>query len=208
MYDFVLSLLVIFSDADAFPDLTTSTIPSKDVPSQVSLRNDVSAFPASNILFGKSSFSCLGSSSGRKDMLPVDLHQNDVKTPLVVENKMIEDEWSVKPLKKDGFDSLESIVLVKEAEARMFQGRADEARSEAEGFRRMIRMKFEKLEEEYAEKLAKLCLQETEDRRRKKFEELKILEGSHCDYYQMKMRMQAEIAGLLKRMEATKQEWV
>lgn len=197
-----------FNYAAAFPDLTTSTIPSKDVPSQVSLRNDASALPSSNILVGKSSFSCLGSSSGRKDMLPVDLHQNDLKTPLMIENKMIEDEWSVKPLKKDGFDSLESIVLVKEAEATMFQGRADEAQSEAESFRRMIRMKFEKLEEEYAKKLAKICLQETEDRRRKKLEELKILEDSHCDYYKMKMRMQAEIAGLLKRMEATKKQWV
>lgn len=108
----------------------------------------------------------------------------------------------------DGFDNLESIVRIKEAEARMFQGRADEARREAEGYRRMVHARSEKLEEEYAEKLAKLCLQETEERRRKKQEELKILENSQCDYYKMKMRMQAEIAGLLERMESTKHQWV
>lgn len=138
--------------------------------------------------------------------MPVDI-QNEVKAS-ITSDKMIEDEWSVKQSKKDGFDSLESIVRVKEAEARMFQSKADEARTEADGFERMIRIKGEKLEEEYGEKLAKLCLQETEERRRKQLEELKILENSHCDYYKMKLRMQAEIAGLLKRMEATKQQWV
>lgn len=123
-------------------------------------------------------------------------------------DRMIEDEWSVKLSKKDGFDSLESIVRVKEAEARMFQTRADEARRDSENYRRMVRMKSDKMDEEYADKLAKLCLQETEERRRKKLEELKVLEDSHIDYYKMKVRMQAEIAGLLERMEATKQQRV
>ncbi|GAB4828680.1 hypothetical protein Ancab_018345 [Ancistrocladus abbreviatus] len=110
--------------------------------------------------------------------------------------------------KKDVFDGLEGIVRIKEAESRMFQKHADEAQKEADGYRRLVRVSTEKLEEEYAEKLAKLCLQETKERRRKKLEELKILESSHCDYYNMKMRMQAEIAGLLERMEATKQQLV
>ncbi|KAL3502113.1 hypothetical protein ACH5RR_036562 [Cinchona calisaya] len=197
-----------FNYADAFPDITTSTIHPKDMPSQVSLRNDASGLPPSNSLVAKSSFYGLSTSSGRKDLLPVDLHQNDVKASVMSDNKTIEDEWSVKPLKKDGFDSLESIVVVKEAEARMFQGRADEARREAEGFRRMIRVKMERLEKEYTEKLAELCLQETEDRRRKNLDELKTLEDLHCDYYKMKVRMQTEIAGLLTRMDATKQQWV
>ncbi|KAF2316676.1 hypothetical protein GH714_042017 [Hevea brasiliensis] len=96
--------------------------------------------------------------------------------------------------KKDGLGSLESIVRIKEAEARMFQSKADEARRDAESYLQMIRARSEKLEEEYAEKLAKLCLQETEERRRKKLEDLKSLENSHCDYYNMKLRMQAEIA--------------
>jgi len=58
------------------------------------------------------------------------------------------------------------------------------------------------------EKLARLCLQETEERRRNKLEELKKLENSHCDYRNMKLRMEAEIAGLLKRMESTRQQLV
>ncbi|WCJ26374.1 hypothetical protein M5689_008192 [Euphorbia peplus] len=90
----------------------------------------------------------------------------------------------------------------------MFQSKADEARREAQGYRRIIRAKSEKLEEEYTGKLAKLCLQETEEMRRKKLDELKVLENSHCDYYNMKLRMQAEISGLLERMEATKQQIV
>ncbi|KAI7988947.1 Protein TITANIA [Camellia lanceoleosa] len=49
---------------------------------------------------------------------------------------------------------------------------------------------------------------ETEERRRKKHEEVKMLENSHFDYYKMKMIMQIEIAGLLEIMEATKQQWV
>lgn len=133
--------------------------------------------------------------------------QKDVKASFMA-GKIVEDEWSVKRLKKDELASLESIVRIKEAEARMFQNRADDARREAESFRRVARMKSEKLDDEYSEKLARLCLQETEERRRKKLEELKVLENSHCDYYKMKMRMESDITGLLKRMEATKQLWV
>ncbi|KAL3824258.1 hypothetical protein ACJIZ3_020287 [Penstemon smallii] len=138
------------------------------------------------------------------------------------QNSIVEDEWSVKKpstsavvvKKKDddgGFEfdsSLESLVRIKEAEARMFQSRADEARREVENFRRMVRMKTEKLEQEYAEKLALLHLQETEERQRKKLDQLKVLENSHCDYYKMKIRMQTEISGLLNRMEATKQQQI
>ncbi|KFK43720.1 hypothetical protein AALP_AA1G164100 [Arabis alpina] len=108
----------------------------------------------------------------------------------------------------NSFDSLESMVRIKEAETRMFQKKADEARIEAESFKRMIEMKTEKMEEEYSEKLSRLCLQETEERRRNKLEELKKLENSHCDYRNMKLRMEAEIAGLLKRMEVTRQQLV
>lgn len=150
----------------------------------------------------------MSSSSIRNDLLSKDLRQSDLK-PSIISEWTTEDNFRFGPLpKKDGFDSLESLVRIKEAEARMFQSKADEARREAEGFRRIVKTNTEKMEEEYAGKLAKLCLQETEERRRKKVEELKALENSHCDYYKMKIRMQAEIAGLLERMEATKQRWV
>lgn len=188
-------------------DMGSSSMLSKDSIDQPSFGKDVSALPLSNSLTPKPSFYNMNSSSGRQESTPFDLHHNDIKVP-IMSDKIIEDEWSVKPAKKDGFDSLESLVRIKEAEARMFQSRADEARREIESYRRMVRMKTEKLEEEYAAKLAKLCLQETEERRRKKLEELKALENSHCDYYKMKIRMQSEISGLLKRMEATKQQLV
>ncbi|CAH8315883.1 unnamed protein product [Eruca vesicaria subsp. sativa] len=45
----------------------------------------------------------------------------------------------------------------------------------------------------------RLCLKETEERRRSKLEELKKFENSHFDYRNMKLRMESEIAGLLKR---------
>ncbi|XP_020104350.1 protein OBERON 3 [Ananas comosus] len=112
------------------------------------------------------------------------------------------------PSKEDDFRSLETIVKFKEAEAKLFQRLADDARREVENYRQIVRANSEKLEEEYAAKLAKLCFQETEEKRRKKVEELKLLENSQCDYHKMKMRMQEEIARLLERMEATKKMWV
>ncbi|XP_068663755.1 protein OBERON 3-like isoform X2 [Aristolochia californica] len=124
------------------------------------------------------------------------------------QEKKLEPELRYGILKKDEFDSLETIVRIKEAEARMFQSKADDARREAEGYGQLVRVKSEKLEEEYTGKLAKLCLQETEERRRKKLEDLNMLENSQCDYYKMKLRMEADIAGLLERMEATKQQLV
>jgi len=99
-------------------------------------------------------------------------------------------------------------VKCKEAEAKLFQKLADEARKEVDNYRQIVRSRTQKLEEEYAAKLAKLCFQETEEKRRKKMEELKTLENSHYDYHKMKLRMQTEIQGLLERMEATKKMWV
>ncbi|GFP86553.1 protein oberon 3 [Phtheirospermum japonicum] len=201
------SIFRFFNSTHGYLDIGSSSMPLKELTDQPSFGKDVSALPLSNPLAPKpSAFYNTGSSNGPS---PFDLYHNDIKGP-ITSDKIIEDEWSVKlpSTKKDGFDSLESLVRIKEAEARMFQGRADEARTEIESYRRMVRLKNEKLEEEYGEKLAKLCLQETEERRRKKMEELKMLENSHCDYYKMKIRMQSEISGLLKRMEATKQQLV
>lgn len=121
---------------------------------------------------------------------------------------IIEDEWSVKSTKKDRFDNVESLVRIKEAEAQMFQNKADEARKEAEGYKRMIRVNIEKLDEEYTTKIDKLCLKESEERKKRKLEEFKVLENGHIEYYKMKMRMQAEIDSLLQRMENTKKQWV
>uniref|UniRef100_A0A251S753 Uncharacterized protein n=1 Tax=Helianthus annuus TaxID=4232 RepID=A0A251S753_HELAN len=186
--DVCVTILQFFNSIDAglIPDFPISNPSLKDPippskPHQTSLYNT-------------------GSSSGRAD-------DNSLKA-LNTNKMVIEDEWSVKPSKKDAFDSVESLVRIKEAEARMFQNKADEARREAEGYTRMIRTKIEKLDEEYTVKIAKVNLHESEEERKKKAEEVKVSENDHCEYYKMKMRMQAEIAGLLERMEKTKQQWV
>lgn len=121
----------------------------------------------------------------------------------------MDSHFGLPPPKEDdsGFQSLETLVRFKEAEAKLFERLADDARKEVEGYTRIAKAKAEKLEEEYAAKLAKLRLPEAEERRRKKLEELKFLEKSHRDYQNMKVRMQAEIASLLQRMEVTKKQW-
>ncbi|KAI3979338.1 hypothetical protein MKX01_036382 [Papaver californicum] len=173
---------------------------SKDLSAAVNIGQhvDLGSRPPSNFVAPKSSAPY---NNNREDSC-----QNDLKA--LMSGSAVKKVLQSNILPEDGFESLESVVRIKEAEARMFQTRADDARREAEGYRRMARSRSEKLEEEYANKLSKLCLQETEEKRRKKLEELKALENSHCDYYNMKIRMQAEIATLLERMEATKQQWV
>ncbi|XP_020574999.1 protein OBERON 3 [Phalaenopsis equestris] len=155
--------------------------------------------PVASIVPPKSAFS-LNSNPSIFDSVDV-LKTDGTPKPLTIEPKL------VLP-KNDGFQSLDTIVRFKEAEAKLFQRLADEARKEMENYRQIVCTKSEKLEEEYAIKLAKLCLQETEERHRKKLEELKFIENSHCDYQKMKIRMQSEIASLLERMEATRKQWV
>ncbi|KAA8515665.1 hypothetical protein F0562_018724 [Nyssa sinensis] len=106
--------------------------------------------------------------------------------------------------KEPVFDELESIVRIKQAEAKMFQARADDARREAEGLKCIAVAKNEKIEEEYASRITKLRLAEAEDQRKQKFEELQALERAHREYFNMKMRMEADIKDLLLKMEATK----
>lgn len=103
-----------------------------------------------------------------------------------------------------GFDELESIIRIKQAEAKMFQTRADDARKEAEGLKRIANAKSEKIEEEYTSRIRKLRLAEAEKIRRKKFEELRALERAHQEYFTMKMRMETDIKDLLLKMESTK----
>lgn len=173
-------------------------MPTKVSNGQPSFEKSASSYPLSNSLSPKTPVYNMNASGGQHELRPID----------PCKNLIIQDEWSVKPVKKGGVDSLENLVRMKEAEARMFQNRADEAQGEVESLRQIMRIKTEKMEEEYASELAKLRLEETEESKRKKVEELKELENSHCDYYKMKMRMQSEISGLLKRMEATKQQLV
>ena len=102
------------------------------------------------------------------------------------------------------FDELESIVRIKQAEAKMFQARADDARREAEALKRIAVAKNDKIEEEYASRIAKLHIPEAEEARRQKIEELQAIDRAHREYLNMKVRMEAEIKDLLLKMEATK----
>ena len=42
---------------------------------------------------------------------------------------------------------------------------------------------------------------------KQKYEEVQALDRAHREYYDMKMRMQADIKDLLLKMEATRQSW-
>lgn len=108
------------------------------------------------------------------------------------------------PKEQPVFDELESIVRIKQAEASMFQARADDARREAEGLKRIAVAKNEKTEEEYTSRIAKLRLVEAEEMRKQKLEELQVLERAHREYFNMKVRMEADIKDLLLKMEATR----
>ncbi|MCI09210.1 protein OBERON 4-like, partial [Trifolium medium] len=123
--------------------------------------------------------------------------QNDKRT--------LVQELQMSSIQKDFcFDELESIIKIKHAEAKMFQSRADDARREAEGLKRIALAKNEKIEEEYANRIAKLRFAETDELRKQKFEELQAIERAHHEYLNMKMRMESDIKDLLSKMEATK----
>ncbi|KAK9106517.1 hypothetical protein Syun_022528 [Stephania yunnanensis] len=175
-------------------DFSASGNFSKDLgAAQVSQLGSVASVPSGISLPPKSSITYNTSPSfGRRDMLTIkeDTHQNTIKA--LMADRAVEEDLQYSMLAKS-FDNLESVIRIKEAEARMFQSKADEALREADNYRRLVHAKSEQMEEEYTSKLAKLCLQETEERRRKKLEELKALESSHCDYYNMKIRMQTEM---------------
>ncbi|XP_047322595.1 protein OBERON 4-like [Impatiens glandulifera] len=108
--------------------------------------------------------------------------------------------------KEPVFDELESIVRIKQAEARMFQTRADDARREAEGLKRIASAKNEKIEEEYATRIGKLRMAEAkaEEIQKQKLEEFEALDRACREYFNMKMRMEANIKELLLKMEATR----
>lgn len=82
--------------------------------------------------------------------------------------------------KKQQIDELESIVRLKQAEADMFQLKADEARREAEMLQSISLAKSEKSEEDYASRYLKQRLSEAEAERQYIFEKIKLQEGSHA----------------------------
>ncbi|CAL9071943.1 unnamed protein product [Musa textilis] len=92
--------------------------------------------------------------------------------------------------KKPVSDELESVIMFKQAEAKMYQERADDARREAESLKHIAIAKNSKIDEDYDGRLKKLQLGAVEERRRQKFEELEAAEKAHREFFNMKMRME------------------
>ncbi|XP_023513920.1 protein OBERON 4-like [Cucurbita pepo subsp. pepo] len=120
------------------------------------------------------------------------------------DKRVMEPELQINSHREPLFDELDSIVRIKHAEAKMFQARADDARREAEGLKRIAIAKNKKIDEEYTSRIAKLRLTEAEDVRKQKIGELQALERAHREYSSLKVRMEADIKDLLLKMEATK----
>ncbi|XWS35531.1 hypothetical protein CRYUN_Cryun20dG0005200 [Craigia yunnanensis] len=139
----------------------------------------------------------LESSSSLLPSFHVDRTDRPVKLPL-------ESELQRSAQNHSFFPELESFVRIKQEEAKMYQTRADDARREAEGLKRIAITKNEKIEEEYTSRITKLRLVEAEEMRKQKFEELQALDRAYREYYGMKTRMEADIKDLLLKMEATR----
>ncbi|RWW28134.1 hypothetical protein GW17_00007398 [Ensete ventricosum] len=107
--------------------------------------------------------------------------------------------------KKPVSDELESVIMFKQAEAKMYQERADDARREAECLKHIVIAKNSKIDEDYDGQLKKLRLSAVEERHRQKFEELQATENAYREFFNMKMQMEVDIKDLLLKMEATKQ---
>lgn len=82
--------------------------------------------------------------------------------------------------KKLQIDELEKIVRLKQAEADMFQLKANEAKREAERLQRIALAKPDKSEEDYASSYLKQRLSEAEAEKQYLFEKIKLQETSHA----------------------------
>ncbi|CAN4110171.1 unnamed protein product [Withania somnifera] len=103
----------------------------------------------------------------RQDLETCD-HELEEKTKEVTELKL------ERQRKKLQIDELESIARLKEAEADMFQLKADEARREADRLQRIALAKSGKSEEDYASSYLKQRLSEAEAERQFLFEKIKL----------------------------------
>jgi hypothetical protein len=102
-------------------------------------------------------------------------------------------------------DELDGLVRLKQAEANMYQERANEARKEAESLKHVAMVKYARIEEHYATQISELRINELQERRKQKFEELQVIERSRRQFLSMKTRMEGSIKELLLKMEEAKQ---
>lgn len=110
--------------------------------------------------------------------------------------------------KKIQIDELESIVRLKQAEADMFELKANEARREAERLQRIALAKTEKSEEDYASRYLKQRLHEAEAEKQYLFEKIKLQESlrpvqSNAGTSEPSHSMYNKIQDLLKNMYNT-----
>ncbi|XP_010557764.1 PREDICTED: protein OBERON 2-like [Tarenaya hassleriana] len=87
-----------------------------------------------------------------------------------------------KQKKKLQIEELERIVRLKQAEADMFQLKANEAKREAERLQRIVLAKMDKSEEEYVSNYLKLRLSEAEAEKQYLFEKIKLQESSRASH--------------------------
>ncbi|XWS31062.1 hypothetical protein CRYUN_Cryun23aG0045000 [Craigia yunnanensis] len=101
-------------------------------------------------------------------------HELDDKSKEVAELKL------ERQTKKLQIEELERIVRLKQAEADMFQLKANEAKREGERLQRIALAKSDKSEEEYTSSYLKLRLSEAEAEKQYLFEKIKLQESSRA----------------------------
>ncbi|KAH7404143.1 hypothetical protein KP509_15G012200 [Ceratopteris richardii] len=109
---------------------------------------------------------------------------------------------------KAEIENIESAVRIKQAEAKMFQLRADEALKDAQGLQNIISVRKEKIEDDYSCKYANLRINEAEEKHQKRSEELKVHENAQRCFQSTKIMMQAQIKELMLKMDIVKAQYV
>lgn len=190
-------IMGFLNDADSFKHSKTPVISRNEMTLKTDEKTNGIAGPSKEAQWLKS-VSLEGSQSDKRTGFFPSLEGNRY------DKDMLKYDLQASTPKEHVFDELESIVRIKQAEAKMFQVRADDARKEAEALKRIAVSKNERIEEEYTSRITKLRLADAEEMRKQKLEELQALERSLQDYYHMKIRMDADIKDLLLKMEATR----
>uniref|UniRef100_A0A0D9VRA7 Protein OBERON 4 n=1 Tax=Leersia perrieri TaxID=77586 RepID=A0A0D9VRA7_9ORYZ len=108
---------------------------------------------------------------------------------------------------KPTVDELDGLIRLKQAEANMYQQRANDARKEAETLKHITKAKYAQIEEHYATQITEINMNELQEQRKRKIEELQVIQRKHYQYLSMKTRMEGSIRELLLKMEATKQNF-
>ncbi|CAA6659147.1 unnamed protein product [Spirodela intermedia] len=150
-----------------------------------------------NELVGSSKGPLWLDSSAKKS---VRLEAGDSVLPMTDRSQRPNGDIELNSLERQQFiDELDNVVRLKEAEAKLYQARADDARREAEGLKRICKTKIEMIEKDYVNELTRLQMSEAEEKRKQKFDELQALEQAHREYLKMKARMEGDVKNLLSK---------